>query len=116
MRSWGGVAAAGWDGARALGVDQPVEPADLALDLLEAVPLQLEGVLVHALAGAGEDARTFEPLVEPGAPALEDPQPGLGVGLREEGEPDVEVLVLPGGRPGAARSCWRCSLPSAVSW
>src|SRR5690606_16610337 len=38
---------------------------------------------------------------QPGAAPFEDPDPGLGVGLREQREPDVEALVLP--RGGARR-------------
>src|SRR5690606_40903246 len=82
--------------AAAFGVDQGVEPAHLVLDLLEAVTLQLEGVLVHALAGAGVGlADRLEPLGEARAAQIEDPQPGLGVGLAEEREAHVEALVLP---------------------
>ena len=51
----GGCAAAG--GVRvapaALGLDQLLEPADLALGGVQAVPLQLGGVEVHALAAPG---------------------------------------------------------------
>ena len=88
-------------GVLALALDQLVEPADLALDGLEPVPLQLEGVAVDPLAGAGQRrAEAVEALLEPRPAALEDAQPGGGVGAGEEREVDAEVLVLPGGRAG----------------
>src|SRR5690606_40941838 len=88
----------------ALGGDETVEPAHLALDLLESVTLQLERVLVEPLAGASRGLPDrLQPLREPGAPALEDADAGLGVRLREEREPDVEALVLPRGRPGGGQ-------------
>src|SRR6478609_3707747 len=88
----------------ALVVDEVVEPADLALDLLEPVALQLEGVLVHADAGAGHGVLDeLQALRHPGAPALQDPQPRLGVGLPEEREPEAEVLVLPRGGAGGGQ-------------
>src|SRR5262252_4130968 len=37
-----------------LGGDQLVQPSDLALDRLQAVPLQLEGVAVDPLPGPGQ--------------------------------------------------------------
>jgi hypothetical protein len=47
--------------------DESVEPAHLTLDLLEPVPLQLEGVLVEPLAGAGGGLPDrLQPLGEPG--------------------------------------------------
>src|SRR5204862_3900556 len=65
------------------------------------VLLELEGVAVDPLTGAGHrlpDA--VQPLLEPGAPALEDLQPGGGVRPPEEREVDVEALVLPRRRSG----------------
>ena len=93
-RCRGCVGAAG----AALGVDQVGEPPHLALDRLDAVPLELRGVPVDLLLGHRQLALDpVEPLLEPGAPALEDPQPDLHVGASEEREPDVEVVVLPRG-------------------
>ena len=81
-------------------VDQLGEPAHLALDGLQAVPLQLEGVAVEPLAGARErGAEAVDALLEPRPAALEDAQPGGGVGAPEEGEVDAEPLVLPGRGP-----------------
>src|SRR3954453_2658815 len=82
----------------ALGVDQLGEPAHLGLDRLHAVGLQLGRVAVHLLLGARELVlHSVEPLLQPAAPALEDPEPRLDVGAAEEEEPDVEVVVLPRG-------------------
>ena len=82
--------------AVSFGGDQLVEPADLALHGLEAVALELEGVAVELLAGAGDrGAGVRLALLEPAAPALEDPQPDVGIGLGEEGEPDAEGFVVP---------------------
>ena len=84
--------------AGALGVDQLGEPAHLALDRLHAVPLELGRVAVDLLLGHGQLAlHPVEPLLQPAAAALEHAQPDLHVGAAEEGEPDVEVVVLPGG-------------------
>src|SRR5690606_2334735 len=91
--------------AVALGGDEPVEPAHLALDLLQPVPLQLERVLVEPFAGAGCGLPDrLQPFGQPGAPAFEDAEAGLGVRLREQREPDVEALVLPGRRAGGGKS------------
>ena len=80
--------------------DQLVQPADFPLDRLQAVPVQLEGVAVQALPGPGQGgADALHPLLEPAAPALQDPQPDVRPGLAEEGEPDTESVVLPGGGP-----------------
>src|SRR5262245_23370048 len=85
---------------RPLVVDQVSQPRHLALDRLEAVALQLEGVGVDALAAARERAaQTLEPLLHPGAPALEDAHAGLDVGLGEEREVHAEAVVLPRGGP-----------------
>ena len=86
---------------RALGLDQLGEPAHLALGRVQAVPLQLGGVEVEALAAPrGGGADRVEPLLEPAAATLEDPQPDRGLGAGEEGEVHVERAVLPGGRAG----------------
>src|SRR6185437_13115945 len=78
-----------------LGVDQLVEPADLALDRVEAVLLELEGVSVELLPGPGQrHAEAVAPLLHPPPAALQDAQPGLGVRMREEGEVHPEALVV----------------------
>src|SRR4051794_34455143 len=66
-----------------LDVDQPVEPRELALDGLDAVPVQLRGVPVGA---AVRGAHRVEPLLKPRAPALEDREPDVEGGAREERE------------------------------
>src|SRR5262245_14722082 len=87
-----------------LGGDQLVQPADFALDRLQAVALQLEGVAVDALPGPREPGpEGLDPLFQPAAPALEDPQPDVRRGQAEEGEPDAEPVVLPGGGPGLGK-------------
>ena len=48
--------------------------------------------------GLGGVADVRETLLEARAPALEDAQPDLGLGAGEEGEADVEVVVVPGVR------------------
>src|SRR5690606_34706397 len=86
----------------ALVVDQSVQPAHLALDLLEPVALQLERVLVGPVPGAGGGLpHLLEPLGQARAASLEDAQPRLRVRLGEEREAHVEVLVLPRRRAGA---------------
>src|SRR5258706_3832733 len=48
-----------------LGSDQLVQPADIALDRFQSVPLQLEGVAVDALPGPGDPgAESLDPLFE----------------------------------------------------
>src|SRR6266566_8529641 len=81
--------------------DQLVEPAHLALDRLEPMLVKLERVAVQPFPGPGEGRpHTVEPLLEPGAPAFEDPQPDVGAGLAEEGEMNAEAVVFPGCRSG----------------
>src|SRR5690606_33294680 len=88
-------------GDPALGVDQPVQPTDLALDLLESVTLQLEGVVVEPFTGPGSRlAYLLQPLGESGAAPFQDPHPGLSIGLGEQREAHTEVLVLPRRRSG----------------
>src|SRR5690606_6829016 len=83
-------------GGAALGVDEVLQPLDLPLDLLEAVPGELRGVGVHPCAGAlGGLPEHGEPLDHPGVTALEDAQPGARVRRPEEREADVEGLVVP---------------------
>src|SRR5262249_7585057 len=66
--------------------DQLVQPAHLALDRLQAVPLELQGVPVHPLPGARQPgAEGLDPLFQPAAPALQDPEPDIRPGLAEEG-------------------------------
>src|SRR3712207_7221274 len=86
----------------ALGRDQVGEPPDLPLDELEAVALQLGGVAVARTPVRGALAQPSQPLLEPGATALEDAESDLAVDAPEEREADVEGLVLP--RSGAGRS------------
>src|SRR3954447_23598481 len=87
-----------------LAVDQLGEPADLAVDRVQAVPLQFEGVAVELLLGAPQ--RVHEPVALPldGAPAaLEDAQPDVGRGVPEERQVDAEAtLVVVGLRAGGA--------------
>src|ERR1700761_173653 len=79
--------------------DQFIQPADIALDRFEPVPLQFERVAVHPLPGAREGrAQPLQPVLEPAAPPLENPEPDVRPGLAEEGEVDAELVVLPGGR------------------
>src|SRR4051794_8196120 len=81
---------------RAFACDQFLDPPDLALGRLEAVPGELLGVRVEPFPRAGH-ARpdAVRTLLEPAATPLEDAQAHLGVGLPEEREVDAEVLVLP---------------------
>src|SRR4051812_44108917 len=59
-----------------LAPDQLVEPADLALDRLQPVVLQLQGVGVDPFPGPAEGgADGLQPFLEPAAPAFEDPEP-----------------------------------------
>src|SRR3954452_10815433 len=84
---------------RALSGDELAEPADLAVNRLETVLLQLERVAVELLSGAPQRAgHLFPSLLEPTAPALEDLQPDVRVGLGEEREPHPEAVVVPCGR------------------
>src|SRR4051812_4186309 len=71
------------------GRDEVVQPADLTLDELQPVSVQLGGVAVRRLAGRGLP-EPCQPLLHPGPPAFEDPQPDLAVDAPEEGEPHVE--------------------------
>src|SRR5829696_504421 len=90
---------AGVEGRAPFGDDELLEPADLALGALLAVLLEGQGVAVHPLAAdLGGLADVGEPLLETRAPPLEDAQAYLRLGAREEGEADVEVLVVPGVR------------------
>src|SRR5579859_4843488 len=78
--------------------DQLVQPADLALGRLKAVLLQRERVPVDPFPGPGQaGAEPVDALFQPAAPALKDPQPYIGAGQAEEGEPDTESVVLPAG-------------------
>src|SRR5712691_3112030 len=76
--------------------DQLVKSADFPLHRLQAVPLQFEGVAVHALPGSRQAGpETLQSFLEPGAPALEDPQPDVRPGLAEEREMHSEPVVFP---------------------
>src|SRR3954454_3315692 len=78
-----------------LDLDQLREPADLPVHRLQAVPLELEGVAVQPLTGAGQRGPQALPLPLDGAPtALEDPQPDVGLGVLEEGEADAEETAV----------------------
>jgi hypothetical protein len=78
-----------------LGVDQLVEPADLALDRVEAVLLELEGVSVELFPGPGQAGpQAVAPFFHPVPAALKDAQPDLRLRLREEGEVHPEALVV----------------------
>src|SRR5690606_11406708 len=91
-------------GASPLGGDEAVEPAHLALDLLEPEAPQLQRIFVEPRTRVRRGlAVRLEALGQPGAPALEHAEAGLGVGLREARAPHVEVVVLPGGRAGAGQ-------------
>src|SRR5262249_13441394 len=77
--------------------DELVQPADLTLDRFQAVPVELERVAVEPLPGPRHrrpDA--VEPLLQPGPPAFQDPQPDVGPGLAEEREVHAEPIVIPG--------------------
>src|SRR5215831_8166723 len=61
------------------------------------MPVEFKRVTVEPLPGPGHRRPdTGQPLLEPGAPAFQDPQPDVGPGLAEEGEVDAESVVLPG--------------------
>src|SRR5690606_33771110 len=95
---YGSPAAAGpfpFGGGRgaSLGVDQLVEPAHFALDRLQPVALEFEGVTVQPVPRPGESrADPLEPFLQTAAPAFEDPQPYVGIGVPEEREVDPEAL------------------------
>jgi len=88
----------------AFGLDQLGEPADLAVDRFQPVPLELEGVAVEPFPGAAE--RGPQPLalaLDRAPPALQDPQPRVGGRVPEERQPDSEEpAVVVGLRPGLA--------------
>ena len=88
----------------ALGVDELVEPADLAVHRLQPVPLQLEGVAVDPLPGPRERGpEPFPLLLDGAAAALEDPQARVCGGVPEEREADAEqAAVVVGLRTGLA--------------
>ena len=65
--------------------------------------LQLEGVAVPPFAAAGHGlAYTVKSFLQATAPPFEDLQARGSIRPPEEGEVDVEPLVLPGGRPWMA--------------
>src|SRR3954449_3905234 len=78
-----------------LAVDQLGEPADLAVDRVQAVPLQFEGVAVELLLGAPQRVQEPVALALDRAPAaLEDPQPHVCGGVPEEGQVDAETALV----------------------
>src|SRR5690606_24886389 len=99
-------------GAAPLGGDQFVEPAHLAFDGFEPVPVKFERVAVQTLAGAGE-SRTdaLQPFFQAATPPFEDAQAHLGLGMAEEGEVDTEALVLPGRRARLGEELLQALLP-----
>src|SRR6202050_766341 len=67
------------------------------------MPMQLQGVAVHALPGPRERRpEGLHALLEPAATALEDPQPHVGPGLPEKREMYAESVVVPGRRAALA--------------
>src|SRR5580692_4925506 len=61
--------------------------------------LQLKRVAVDSLALPGRRGpESLEALLEPAAPALENPHPDVGLREAEEGEVHAEAVVLPGRR------------------
>src|SRR5262249_15846296 len=83
------------------GSDQLIEPADVTLDRLQAVPLQLEGVTIDALPGPGEPCpEGFDSFFHAGTPSFQDAEPDIRGGQAEEGEPYTEPVVLPRGWSG----------------
>src|SRR5262249_41405925 len=81
--------------------DQLVEPADLPLNRLEAVPVQFQRVTVQALPGPRHrrpDA--VQALLQPSPAAFQDAQPDVRAGQPEEGERDADPLVSPRGGAG----------------
>src|SRR6266480_862424 len=67
------------------------------------MPLQFQGVAIHALPGAREGRPDgLHPFLEPAAPALEDPEPYVGPGLPEKREVNSEPVVLPRRWPSLA--------------
>ena len=81
---------------RAFDLDQLGEPADLAVDGLERVLVQLTGVAVEPLAGPRRAAHAVATFLDLAPPALEHLEPDVGAGLGEEREPGAEALVVEG--------------------
>src|SRR3954452_20260325 len=66
--------------------------------------LQLEGVPVEGFPGAPKRTRDLLPaLFQPAAPAFEDLQSYIGVGLGEQRQANAEAFVLPRGRAVVAQ-------------
>ena len=60
------------------------------------MPVQLQGVAVHALPGPREGgADGLRALLEPAAPAFEDPEPYVSPRLPEKCEVNPEPVVFP---------------------
>ena len=84
-------------GAAAFGRDQLGQPADLAVDRFQPVLLQLQGVAVQPLPGAGQRGPHAVGLLgHPLLATLQDLQPDVGPGLGEERQPGAEALVVVG--------------------
>src|SRR5699024_4269620 len=90
-----------------LGVDELVDPLQLALAGLEPEPGELAGVAQFGGAGAaGGVALALAPLLEDAAAPLEEADPGRPGGAVEEGQVHAEAVVTerggagPGGHPG----------------
>src|SRR6478672_12626746 len=67
------------------------------------MPVQFQGVLVHALSGACEGRPDgLHPFLEPAATALEDAEPDVGPGLPEKREVNTEPVVFPRRRTALA--------------
>src|SRR3984957_2890595 len=65
------------------------------------MPVQFQGVAVHALPGARQSRPDgLRALLEPASPPLEDPEPYVGPRLPEKSEVNSETVVVP--RRGAA--------------
>ena len=81
-----------------LGVDQPVEPRDVALGRLGGVLHERPGIGVEPAPGAGRRPGLGQALGQLGPAALEQPQAGLGGQVAGEGQAQAEaagVVVAP---------------------
>src|SRR5579864_8134723 len=67
------------------------------------MPVQFQGVAVHALPGARQSRPDgLHALLEPAAPPLEDPEPYVGPRLPEKREVNAEPVVVPRRRTALA--------------
>src|SRR5699024_12385399 len=84
-----------------LGVDELVDPLQLALAGLEPEPGELAGVAQFGGAGAaGGVALALAPLLEDAAAPLEEADPGRPGGAVEEGQVHAEAVVTERGGAG----------------